>query len=300
MARGLEERVKTQEQQATGSGGEVVRQPTTLQQRIERMAPELQRAMPRGAEATQLVRDALTVVRMTPKLAECSPDSVLGGLMTIAQLGLRPGVLGHAWLLPLWSGRNSRLEAQLIIGYQGMVELAYRTGQIKSLMAHTVFENDDFHVAYGIEDTIVHRPNLNGDRGAPVAYYAVAKFYPPKPGVEGGHAFWVMTQAEMEAHRDKFAMAKNRKTQEISGPWLNHFESMAHKTVVRMLSKWMPKATEFATALSADETVRIDSSPEADPAVVSKAIEASGGDYAVPDEAPADPEQPPPPEEPSE
>jgi recombination protein RecT len=298
MAKGLEDRVAAK---AEGSGAEVAtRQGPTLQQRIERMAPELQRAMPRGAEAQQLVRDMLTVVRMTPKLAECHPDTVLGGLMTIAQLGLRPGVLGHAWLLPLWSGRNSRFEAQLIIGYQGMVELAYRTGQIKSLTAHTVYENDEFQVSYGIDDTIVHRPQLNGDRGKPIAYYAVAKFYPPRPGVDSGHAFYVMTQQEMEDHRDKFAMAKNKRTQEISGPWRDHFEAMALKTVVRMLAKWMPKSTEFATGISADETVRVDSSADTDPAVASRAIEA-GSDYSVAEE-PTDeqgesrPEAPEPPE----
>ena len=58
--------------------------------------------MPKGVEAAQLVRDALTAVRTNPKLAECEPNSVLGSLMTCAQLGLRPGVLGHAWLLPFW------------------------------------------------------------------------------------------------------------------------------------------------------------------------------------------------------
>lgn len=229
----------------------------TLRGQIQKMETQFAMAMPKGMEAAQLVRDALTCLRQNPKLAECSPDTVLGGLMTCAQLGLRPGVLGHAWLLPFWDGRSRSHKAQLVIGYQGYKDLAFRSGQISSLIARTVFENDVFEVDYGLSDNLIHKPTMTGDRGRPIAYYAIAKF------ATGGHAFIVMSQDDMEKHRDQYAMAKTKEGR-IVGPWRDQFEGMAHKTCVRQLAKWMPMSTEFATAIQADEGVRVNLSPGAD------------------------------------
>lgn len=231
----------------------------TLADQIRGMEKQYQAAMPRGAEAAQLVRDALTALRMTPKLAECEHTSVLGALMTCAQLGLRPGVLGHAWLLPFWDNKSRGNKAQLVIGYQGLIELAHRSGKISSLIARTVYQNDEFTVDYGLADSLVHRPNLFEDRGEPIAYYAIAKF------TTGGHAFIVMTQKEMLRYRDLHAKSRNREGR-IFGPWVDNFEGMAHKTCIRQLSKYMPKSTELAVALAADEGVRVDLTPTADPA----------------------------------
>ncbi|MFD5089404.1 recombination protein RecT [Amycolatopsis thailandensis] len=235
---------------------------------IAQMQNSFQAAMPRGTEAAQLVRDAMTCLRQTPKLATCEPQSVLGALMTCAQLGLRPGVLGHAWVLPFWDNRFEWLDdrgrkrtggfrAQLIVGYQGMVALAYRSDQLQDLVARTVYENDVFEVEYGLDDKLVHKPLMTGDRGEPIAYYAVAKL------TTGGRVFYVMSHPDMLEYRDKYAMAKNRDG-EIVGPWRDNFESMALKTCVRQLSKWLPKSTEFASAIEADGTIRVDASPNPD------------------------------------
>lgn len=233
----------------------------TLQNQIRQMESQFQMAMPKGMEAARLVRDALTALRQNPKLAECSPQSVLGGLMTCSQLGLRPGVLGHAWLLPFWDSRSKRHHAQLVIGYQGIVDLAHRSGRIASLIARTVYERDTFDVDYGLSDNLIHKPLMAGDRGEPVAYYAIAKFN------GGGHAFHVMSQADMERHRDRFAMARD-KSGRVLGPWKDHFEAMAHKTVMLQLAKWFPKSTELSVGIEADQGVRVDLSPDADAAEV--------------------------------
>ena len=248
---------------AVRDGGEVqARNPQTLAQKINAMEEQFRLAMPRGVEARQLIRDALTVLRTTPKLAECQPQSVLGGLMTCAQLGLRPGVLGHAWLLPFWDKHSRQFKAQLVIGYQGLVELAHRSGKIASLIARTVHANDHFEVDYGLADDLVHKPAMRGPRGEPVAYYAIVKL------TTRGHAFIVMTHDDMTAYRDRYAMARNKQG-EIVGPWRDQFEGMAHKTCVRQLAKWMPKSTDLAVALEADESIRFDIDPTADAAAVS-------------------------------
>lgn len=262
MARDLAQRVEQNQVAERDQSGTQV----SLQQQVRSMESQFALAMPKGAEAAQLVRDALTAIRSNPKLAECEATSVLGALMTCAQLGLRPGVLGHAWLLPFYSTRNKRQEAQLVIGYQGLVELAHRSGRIRSLIARTVYANDHFDVDYGLDDRLVHRPNLKGLRGDPLAYYAVAKF------TTGGHAFIVVNHDEMIAYKNRYAMAKNRQG-EVFGPWADNFEGMAHKTCVRQLAKWMPKSTDFSNALEVDDSVRVDLSADADPVHASRVVE---------------------------
>ncbi|EID12961.1 recombination and repair protein RecT [Mycobacterium xenopi RIVM700367] len=239
----------------------------SLQNKIRQMEQQFQLAMPRGVEAVQLVRDALTCLQSTPKLAECEHKSVLGALMTCAQLGLRPGVsvLGQAYLLPFWdknlerpNGGKGGFRAQLVIGYQGYVELAYRSGRIASLHARRVYANDYFEIEYGAaEDKWVHRPYLDGPRGDVKLYYAVGRT------VDGGYRITdPVSVADMQAYRDRHATAKDRNGK-VVGPWVDHFDAMADKTMIRTLMKLLPKSTEQQQAIAHDGGVRVDVTPDA-------------------------------------
>lgn len=250
-------------------------QPPTLAQRITGMEEQFALAAPRGIEAKQLVRDALTALAQNPDLAECDPRSVLGGLMTMAQLGLRVGVLGHGWLIPFRNRRNGgQKEAQLIIGYQGMVALAYRSTDVAKITARTVHKNDHFDLEYGLNERLVHRPAA-GERGEPIGYYATVK-------LKGSDdvMFYFMTHDEMCVYRDRYAMAKTRDGK-VVGPWVSEFEGMAKKTCVRQLAKYMPKGTDLAAAMAVDDTVRLDITPDADPVHVSHHIEPSDAPTTV-------------------
>lgn len=238
------------------AGREVAqRGPTDLKAQIKSMEAQFQLAMPKGVEAAQLVRDAMTVLSANPKLAECEPRSVLGALMTCAQLGLRPGVLGQAWVIP-FKGKG-----QLVIGYQGLMSLAHRSGDIASTRAQVVYVNDHFDYEYGLNDRLVHKPLRGGDRGPATAYYCVVK-------TKAGGVLWdVLERADAEAHRDKFAMA--RSGGKIVGPWVDHFDSMALKTVIMRVLKLAPRSTELHQAMRVDDSVRVDITPTVDPAEVS-------------------------------
>jgi recombination protein RecT len=229
-------------------------QPASLAVEIQRMEKQFALAMPHGAEAAQLIRDAITALRTTRNLDKCDKYSVLGGLMTCAQLGLRPGVLGHAWLLPFWDNRSRSHKAQLIIGYQGYRELAQRSGQISTLIARVVYENDEFDIDYGLADNLVHKPPKSGPRGEAIGYYTIVKY------TTGGYAFWHMSKTECEEWRDRFAMARTKQG-EVVGPWRDNFDEMATKTTFLRLAKWMPKSTDLAYALEADSSVRVDLAP---------------------------------------
>lgn len=248
MGANLRERATAPVQQNNG--------PKPLPAQIQNMQQQFQLAMPKGMEATQLVRDAQTCLRQTPQLAECDPSTVLGALMSCAQLGLRPGVLGQAYLLPLWNSRARQREAQLVIGYAGLLELIYRAGTVSMIDARVVYSNDEFVQEYGLaEDKLIHRPPTSGPRGEPVAFYAIARMK------DGGYSMTeVMSVADMQAYRDKYAMAK-KKDGTIVGPWVSEFVEMAKKTMIRRLAKMLPKSPEVARAITHDGAVRVDYTP---------------------------------------
>ncbi|MED0762673.1 recombinase RecT, partial [Aneurinibacillus thermoaerophilus] len=79
------------------------------------------------------------------------------------------GLIGHCYIIPY--GR----EAQFIIGYKGMIDLARRSGQIEQIYAHAVYEADHFEYELGLHPKLVHKP-ATGRRGAIQYVYAVAHF----------------------------------------------------------------------------------------------------------------------------
>jgi len=241
--------------QNTGNG-----QPLNLAQQIERMRPEIARALPKHMDADRMARIALTTLRRTPALGNCTPESFLGALMTCSQLGVEPGgPTGEAYLVPF------KKEVTFVLGYKGMAKLFWQSPMAKSLSAQVVYENDHFEYEYGLEQKLVHRPSLAG-RGKPIAYYAVATT------VSGGSAFVVLSLEDVEKHRKHSAFPNG-------GPWRDHFEAMAKKTAVRELFKLLPVSVELAQAAAQDNTIRTETSLDA--------IDAPGN-YAVPEpDAPA-------------
>lgn len=209
---------------------------------LEKMKPQIALALPKHLTADRLARIALTNIRLTPKLLECSVDSLMGAIMQAAQLGLEPGPLGHAYLVPY--GR----ECTLIIGYKGLIDLARRSDQIRSISAHLVYENDYFELTYGLEENLVHKPVFE-NRGKPKLAYMVARLK------DGAYAIEVMSVEEIERIRQRSKAAN-------SGPWVTDWEEMARKTVVRRGSKYLPLAIEIQQAIAADETVKTEIAPD--------------------------------------
>lgn len=221
----------------------VATKPKTLQGVLESMKGEFARCLPKHITADRMTRVALTEVRKNPKLGFCDQASFLGAIMQCSQMGLEPGgVLGHAYLLPFDNNKTGKKEVQLIIGYKGLLDLARRSGQIKSMEARAVYSNDKFRVAYGLNPELIHEPNFAaGDRGALTHVYAVAQL------VGGGTQFDVLSVAEVQKVRQQ-SKAGN------SGPWVTHFEEMAKKTALRRLFKYLPVSLEIQRAVMVDET----------------------------------------------
>lgn len=233
----------------TGKVANAQQQPTTIAGLLTdpKIKAQLALALPKHMTADRLARIALTEVRKVPALGRCDQASFLGAIMQCAQLGLEPGgALGHAYLLPFQNRKKGITEVQFIVGYRGMIDLARRSGQILSLEARAVYAADRFHVALGLNPDLTHEPDWEADDRGPLRFvYAVAKLK------DGGTQFEVMSRAEIERVR-----AKSKAGQE--GPWVDHYEEMAKKTVIRRLFKYLPVSIELASAVEQDERVDLD------------------------------------------
>lgn len=215
-----------------------------LAQKIQAMerTGELARALPENIITPErFTRVALTALRKTPKLAECDQTSVLGSLVTAAQLGLEVNTpLGQASLVPFKDKQSGRLMCELIIEYRGFITLGYRSEMLKKVIARTVFEHDDFDLEYGLDEKLYHKPLLIGDRGRPIGYYGMIE------STAGGIVFVYMSREDVEKHRQKYSKSPN-------GPgWQNSFDSMAWKTCLRQLFRFMPTSVELARAAAVD------------------------------------------------
>ncbi len=205
----------------------------------------LSRALPTGLSSTRFARIISTELSKTPALEQCTPPSVLGAVMTAAQLGLEFGPLGHAYLVPFNDNKTGEKKCTLIIGYRGMIDLSRRTRQLRSIVARPVHERDDFDFQYGSDERVVHRPALTGDRGKVLAYYGVAQ-------LEGaGQVLHVMSVTDVDRFRRRSATQREKP----SGPWVTDFDAMACKTVIRRMWPWLPSTVEAAQAIESDEKV---------------------------------------------
>ena len=197
----------------------------TTRKLLEKITPQIGRALPRHMTPERMIRIALTELRRTPKLLECSPESFCAAIIMCSQLGLEPGsALGQIYLIPFKS------EVTVMLGYKGMIELARRSGQIVSLSAHDVYENDVFEYEYGLHEKLKHVPSLK-DRGKLIAVYSVAHF------VGGGHQIEVMSKGDVDKIRSRSKSGQ-------SGPWVTDYPEMARKTALRKLFKYLPISIE--------------------------------------------------------
>ena len=238
---------KIQNQMATTTAGG---EKKTMQTYIKAMEGEIKKALPSVITPERFTRMVLSAISVNPKLATCTKASFLGAMMNAAQLGLEPNTpLGQAYILPYMN--KGAMEAQFQIGYKGLIDLAYRSGEVEVVQAHIVYENDHFECSYGLEPKLVHTP-ADSNRGQPIKVYAVFKTK------SGGYGFEVMSMEDVNLHASKYSNAYG------SGysPWKTNFEEMAKKTVLKKVLKYAPLKSDFVRAVVQDETVKSDLSDD--------------------------------------
>lgn len=209
---------------------------TTALQLLEQNKDKLAEVLPANLDPNRMARLAVSCFRKNADLQKCTPASFVSAVMDAAQLGLEPGLLNEASLVPYGN------ECTLIVGYKGLMKCAMRSGEVSSIFAAVVKEGDEFVEELGSDPRLVHKPIRKP--GAKIThYYALAK-------MKNGDPMWeVMSVAEIEDHKKKHAKGTNRP----QSAWNTSFDAMAKKTVVRQLCKMLPMSVELQGAFDQEK-----------------------------------------------
>ena len=242
--------VKKELEKRAGNQGDSVKltKSMTIVDMVKALEPEIRRALPAVLTPERFTRMALSSINNTPELANCTPMSFIAALLNAAQLGLEPNTpLGQAYLIPYKN--KGKLECQFQLGYKGLIDLAYRTGQIQIIQAQAVREFDYFEYQYGLDSRLIHKPG-DGERGEITYIYGLFKL------TNGGYGFEVSNKVEMDAFAARYSKSFGSKY----SPWTEDYDSMAKKTVIKKALKYAPISSDFQRALSLDETVKTERS----------------------------------------
>ena len=231
-------------QKAQTEKSAAVKTQRSMKDLIVSMEGQIAKALPSVITPERFTRMVLTAMSTNKDLQLCTPNSFLGAMMQAAQLGVEPNTpLGQAYLIPYKN--KGTLECQFQLGYKGMIDLAYRSGEVKDIQAHEVHENDTFEYELGLEPKLKHIPAMS-NRGAVIMYYAI--FHTK----DGGYGFNVMSVDDVQEHAKKYSKSYGASF----SPWKSNFDEMAKKTVLKRCLKYAPIKTEFARSISADETIK--------------------------------------------
>lgn len=244
---------------------------------LKREWPRIQAVMPKAMNPERMMQIAISAYNTTPKLSECSTVSVLSCVMKCASLGLEPSAvdgLGRAYILPYYNGKTRHMEAQMIIGYRGMIDLARRSGELESIHAQPVFQGDTYE--HWEDETGQHFKFVAAD--VPHDSDNLTDVYVCAHLKDGGFVFETMTRREVDDVRKRSKASAN-------GPWVTDYVAMACKTVIRRSFKYLPVSVEAREAAAADETTP-DYGAVLNPVVsIPEIVDADTGEVIKPDDA---------------
>ncbi len=217
----------------------------TVRGEIIKMTPEFAKALPGHIPAEKFQRTVLTALQMNPQVARAA-SGTQGGLESLLAACTKAATDGliidgrEAALVTFRqkvSGRNEQDKwedrVQYIPMVAGLMKKARNSGEIASIAAHVVYANDNFVYVLGDDERIEHAPKLDGERGAPIAVYAIVRLKDGSVQREVMDRAAVMRIAGQSKNKDQYDPAKGANY----GEWWR-------KTVIRRISKYLPSSSD--------------------------------------------------------
>ncbi len=202
-------------------------------------------ALPPHIPVERFMRVVMTAVGGNADLMNADRRSLFESAMKAAQDGLLPD--GRDGALVIFNAKVKeggkdvwikKVQWMPMVG--GILKKIRNSGELLSLSAYVVYESDEFQYTLGDEETIVHRPCLDSNRGDAKLVYAIAKTK------DGGIYREIMTLKDVEKVR---AVSKTG----ANGPWKDWWDEMAKKTVIRRLAKRLPMSSDLDDLIRRDD-----------------------------------------------
>ncbi len=250
------------------------------------------------------VTNISSAVIANPELQKCNTNSIICAGLLGETLNLKTGVLGQYYLIPFdkkekvpkdgggyeWKVVDSN--AQFVLGYKGLIQLAIRSGYYKKIVATEIKEGElikfnplEEEIEVQLIEDFEERAKANT-----IGYYGMFEF------TNGFRKAIYWSKNQMEVHADKYSQAFNleslrklennqipeKELYKYSSNWYKNFDEMGKKTILRQLfSKYGILSTELQQAIEfEDRSVSIDNGsflpdvPEDTPDIIDDPIPA--------------------------
>ena len=203
------------------------------------------------------ITSVMQAIESNNMLMSCSPESITGAVISSCSMNLPlNNNLGFAYLVPFKSNKKCkennwkddwRTEAQLQIGYKGFIQLAQRTGQIRSINAIAVFDTDS-------NESVLNRLTSlipEDVDGKIIGYIARLET------ITGFVAYEKMTMKAIESHAYDYSQTyKSAKDKnQTYSVWHKNLDAMSKKTVIKKIMKYCPMSVELQKAMESDQGV---------------------------------------------
>ena len=212
---------------------------------IEKYSGHIEKLVPKFVDSGRLIRIARAAITQRTELDDCTEISLIGAIVDCAVMGLKLETkFNHAWLVPFKNKKANRTDCQLMIGYEGWIDLAFRSGMVQEIWSEVVYKGDFFLEEKGSNRDIKHRESTDEGRldAQKPHVYAIAKL------PNGGRPQVVLPRTKVLA----------LKRMGGGGPaWDEPYfgeVGMWQAKAVKQLQRWLPKSDEMARA-AAIETV---------------------------------------------
>lgn len=199
-----------------------------------------------GKRAAGFISSIVSAVSANKELTKADPMTIISSASVAASLELPINQsLGFAHIVP-YGG-----QAQFQIGWKGIVQLALRSGQYKTINLTVVRQGQ---IKYHNEFTGEMEFNEKATSPTIIGYLLYFRL------LNGYEKYVYMTTQQCHDHGKRYSKAFAKGF----GPWKDNFDAMALKTVAKLgLSKYGPMSVEMVTAMELDQAVvREDGTPE--------------------------------------
>jgi recombination protein RecT len=268
---------------AAATGQQVAKnEPKSFPQMLQAYKGQIAAALPKHINPDRMARIALTCFRQNPKLADCHPASVFASIIIGSQLGLEPGIMGQAYLVPYGD------ECQFVPGWRGLCDLVNRSGRA-SVWTGAVYQGDFFEFEFGSSPYLKHVPSGGDEDPEKLTHcYAIGR-------VKGAEypVMEVWPVGKIVRHRNKYNKVGKKHYS------YNNFEMYGRKVPLLQVLKYMPMSIELATALMLDQTSEmgnrqsIDLKDAIDAAFIPPPAQSESTDQAQPTDTPKANDKPP-------
>jgi recombination protein RecT len=208
----------------------------------EKFQRQVAQVLPKHMTPQRVVQTALNAMNRNPDLRLCTQASFFAALMRLSEIGLEPDGY-HAHLIPF----NQRIKGsndyekvvQLIVDYKGLVTVIRRNPAIAVVKGAVVYDGDLFEYEEGSQRIFRHKPAFLSEQI--IGAYSFIKFAQIDDWEVDYQPLWRIEKVRA------ISRAKDK------GPWVDNYDEMCIKTVLRHHAKTLPLRPEERMAVQADD-----------------------------------------------